>query len=379
RSNNVINAYSQVAANLAQNLSPVLTATSTSDFTNGREIAVLGDKLVVAQDADASNGSVDRFVVYTISPTAITLDKSYNVSQALWGIHLDGNTLYAVEDLSDRVLRFDNFFDLPEGMITPDQVVAIESMVRTHGITYDRQGDVMILTDVAAAASATDGAFTVIRNYNTKASDNVITEAEQIIVEGPMSLLGNPVDIAFDRPSNRIYIAERAKDGGRVLGFDMPTSSGDAAPVFNEVFAGASAIYLGNLRVKEVIQPEIVVFDPNFSNDILVASRLLGSNEVPAVVTDAIGVATVTFNADYTEATLNVTVSNLSSAFTGMHIHNGIAGENGGILFDLTDEFSVGRATATYAVTKADVAAMINGEYYLNVHTANNPNGELRG
>lgn len=91
--------------------------------------------------------------------------------------------MYAVEDLSDRVLRFDNFFDLPSGMITPDQVVAIESMARTHGITYEREGDIMILTDVAAAASASDGAFTVIRNYNTKASDNVITEAEQIIIE----------------------------------------------------------------------------------------------------------------------------------------------------------------------------------------------------
>ena len=379
RSKNVIHAYSKVKENLDLNLSPVLTATSTSDFTNGREIAIYGDKLVVAQDADASNGSVDRFIVYTISPTAITLDKMFNVNRALWGIHLDGNTLYAVEDVSERVLRFDNFFDLTPGTITPDQVVSIESMVRTHGITYDREGDVMILTDVASAASATDGAFTVIRNYNTKASDNVITEAEQIIVEGPLSLMGNPVDVAFDKTANRLYIAERAKDGGRVLGFDMPATSGDVAPVFNEVFAGASAIYLTNQRVKEVIQPEILVFDPNFSDDILVASRLLGSNEVPAVVTNAIGVATVTFNDTYTEATLNVTVSNLSSAFTGIHIHNGIAGENGPVLFDFTGTFVEGRSTSTFTVSKEDVAAMIDGDYYLNVHTANHPNGELRG
>jgi len=379
RTNNTINAYSKVKENLALNISPVLTATSTSDFTNGREIAVSGNKLVVVQDADASNGSADKFLVYDITPTSITLDKSYNVSRALWGIHLDGNTLYAVEDLSDRVLRFDNFFDLAEGTITPDQVVAIESMVRTHGITYDREGDVMILTDVAAAASATDGAFTVIRNYNTKASDDVITTAEQIIVEGPLSLMGNPVDIAYDKPSNRIYIAERAKDGGRVLGFDMPTASGDAVPVYNEVFAGASAIFLSNQRVKDVIQPEIVVFDPNFTDDILVASRLLGSNEVPAVVTNAIGVATVTFNDTYTEATLNVTVSNLSSAFTGMHIHTGVAGENGPVLFEFTQSFVDGRATGTFAVTKENVASLIDGDYYLNVHTANNPNGELRG
>ncbi len=379
RTNNKINAYSKVKQNLDLNLSPVLTASSTSDFKNGREISVHGNKLVVVQDADPSNGSVNRFVIYTISPTAITLDKAYDVSQALWGIHLDGNSLYAVEDLSDRVLRFDNFFDLAEGTITPDQVVAIESMTRTHGITYEREGDIMILTDVASANSASDGAFTVIRNYNTKASDNVITEAEQVIVEGPLSLLGNPVDIAYDRPSNRIYLAERAKDGGRVLGFEMPTVSGDVAPIFNEVFAGASALYLGSQRLKEVIQPEITVFDPKFSNDILVASRLLGSNEVPAVVTDAIGVATVTFNNAYTEATLNVTVSNLSSSFTGLHIHNGVSGENGPVLFNFTSNFAANRITATFAVSKEDVAAMIDGKYYVNVHTSNNPNGELRG
>jgi hypothetical protein len=185
RTNNVIKAYSKVKQNLDVNLSPVLTAVSTSDFTNGREIAVSGNKLVVAQDAADSNGSVDKFVVYNFSPTAITLDKSYSVNRALWGIHLDGNTLYAVEDLSDRVLRFDNFFALAPGLIVPDQAVSVESMIRTHGITYDRQGDIMFLTDVGAATSTTDGAFTVIRNFTTKASDDVISEAEQIIVEGP--------------------------------------------------------------------------------------------------------------------------------------------------------------------------------------------------
>lgn len=379
RTNNVINAYSKVRQNLDVNLAPVLTAVSSSDFTNGREIAVTGNKLVVAQDAADSNGSVDKFIVYTISPTSITLDKSYTVNRALWGIHLDGNTLYAVEDVSDRVLKFNNFFALAPGTILPDQVVSVESMVRTHGITYDRQGDIMFLTDVGSAGSATDGTFTVIRNFTTKASDNIISETEQIIVEGPQSLLGNPVDLAFDRPANRVYIAERAKDGGRVLGFDMPAASSDAAPVFNQVFEGASAIYLSDLRKKTVIQPEINLFDPNFSNDILISSRLVGSNEVPSVITDAAGVATITFDNDYTRATLNVTFSNLSSAFRGMHIHRGKAGENGPVLFDFSTETKEGRATVTFDITKDDVASFLDGNYYLNIHSENHPNGEIRG
>ncbi|MGB4960540.1 MAG: CHRD domain-containing protein, partial [Saprospiraceae bacterium] len=326
-----------------------------------------------------SNGSMDKFVVYTISPTSIKLAKTYSVSQALWGIHLDGNTLYAVEDVSDRVLRFDNFFDLPAGVITPNKTVKIESMVRTHGITYERDGDIMILTDVASAASATDGALTVIHNYSTKASDGLITEAEQIIVEGPLSLLGNPVDISYDKPTNRIYVAERAKDGGRVLGFTMPTESKDAAPVFNTVFAGASAIYLGNQRPKVVVIPTIAVINPNFTDDILVSARLSGSNEVPSTTSEAVGVATVTFNSTYTQATLNVSVFNLSSAFAGAHIHIGKSGTNGAVKFNFTTDYKKGRIRSAFNVTKADVAALIDGDYYLNIHSANFPNGEIRG
>jgi hypothetical protein len=142
----------------------------------------------------------------------ITLDKSYDVSQSTLGYPFRWQYFVCRRRFSDRVLRFDNFFDLaPKVLITPDQVVAIESMVRTHGITYDREGDIMILTDVAAAASTTDGAFTVIRNYNTKASDDVITTAEQIIVEGPQSLMGNPVDIAFDRPAIEFILLREQK------------------------------------------------------------------------------------------------------------------------------------------------------------------------
>ncbi len=379
RTNNVIRAFSKVRENLDINLKPVLSATSISNFTNGREIAVNGDQMVVVQDADASNGNVDKLLVYKISPTAITFVKEYVTNLALWGIHLDGSTLYAVQDLSDKVLKYDNFLSLPAGAITPSQTIVIESMVRTHGITYYHKKDMMILTDVAAASSATDGSFTVIKNFTKKAEDNLITTAEQIIIEGPNSLLGNPVDIAYDDRSQNIYVAERAKDGGRVLGYAMPTQSGDNPPIYNEVFAGASAIYLGNLRPDTKVQPEITVFDPRFSNDFLVSARMNGGNEVPAVTTPAIGVATITFNSAYTQATLNATVSNLSSTVTGAHIHKGKAGTNGAVVFNFSSDIKVGRITKTFAVTRQDVADFIDGEFYLNVHTTINPGGEVRG
>jgi hypothetical protein len=128
-----------------------------------------------------------------------------------------------------------------------------------------------------------------------------------------------------------------------------------------------------------VNQPEIAVVDPGFGKNILIASRLNGGNAVPAVTTQGIGVATVTFNDDYTRATINASFANMSSEITDVHIHDGKAGTNGPVLIGLSDDLKGGRLTSTFDVTKDQVAGLINGNYYLNVHTANNVTGEIRG
>jgi len=117
-------------------------------------------------------------------------------------------------------------------------------MVRTHGITYDSVDDLMLLTDVGDAASATDGALVAIRNFTAASADGVIDMSEQGRAKGGASMLGNPVDIAYDRDNGRVFVAERANGGGRVLGFKMPILTGGIAPFYNELFAGASAIHL---------------------------------------------------------------------------------------------------------------------------------------
>lgn len=126
--------------------------------------------------------------------------------------------------------------------------------------------------------------------------------------------------------------------------------------------------------------PKIKVVDPLFSSDIIITAKLSGNNEVPAIMTDAVGVATVHFNADFTKATVNATVSNLSSAFTGAHIHQGKSGKNGAVLIPLTGDYIDGRLTSEIAIVDSSlIALLINGALYLNIHTENNPSGELRG
>ena len=238
RTNNRIDVYSSASTN------PTFVTSSTSDFTNGREIAVTGNKLIVADDvAGAGN-----LVVYDISPTSVSLDKIYNTSIELWGIHANGNQLIAVVDITDNVAVFDNFFNQPAGAISPNLTIAIEGLVRTHGLTYDAESDDMYLTDIGAASSADDGALIRVKNWTAASMDGTVSTAEQIRVSGGSSLLGNPVDIALDKINNIVYVAERARDGGRLLGFKNPVLTGGIAPSYNVLFGGASAVFLSGVE-----------------------------------------------------------------------------------------------------------------------------------
>ena len=378
RTDNRIDVYENVNANLVKGSRPDLVNSSTSDFINGREMAVFGNQIVVAQDANDANGNQNRFYIYSFDGADIQLQKTYDSEINLWGIHLNGNTLFAIEDNSDKIHHYNNFFSNSSGPVSSDQVITIASMIRTHGLTYDAANDIMILTDVGAASSPTDGAVTLISRYMEVAADNLISDDEQFRIEGPLTSLGNPVDVAYDVSNEMVYVAERASGGGLILGFESPAQDGDVSPTYNQAFAGASAVYFSQNN-QPILTPSIVTVNPNFDETFILTSRLSGSNEVPAVETNAVGVASLTFNEDYTMATLNMTVSELSSAITGVHIHNGVAGMNGDVVLGLTDLMNQGRVQHTFAIDATERLAYMNGERYINVHTETNPSGEIRG
>jgi len=251
RTDNVINAYSGVCDSLAAGSNPVVTATSTSDFINGREIAVNGNKLVVAQDASPENGEINKFFIYNITPTDITLERSFEVSVNLWGFRILENTVFAVVDNSNQIAIFNNFFDFADGsVVDPTNVVTVEGITRTHGITYIPAGDRMILTDIGDAASDSDGALVYVDGFFAAiGGDFFIDLDEQIRIEGPDSNLGNPVDVVFEEEGQRIFVAERTNGGGKLLAFNLPATSGDTIPVYSNDFAGASAVTLADENI----------------------------------------------------------------------------------------------------------------------------------
>ncbi|HJW29890.1 MAG TPA: CHRD domain-containing protein, partial [Saprospiraceae bacterium] len=119
-------------------------------------------------------------------------------------------------------------------------------------------------------------------------------------------------------------------------------------------------------------------FDPGFGDNILLTAVLTGDNEVPAVTTDATALATLYFDADRTKAKINVTATGLSGPITGIHIHEGDPGTNGGVLFPLTN---VGNRVQGEIdnIGQLDLISLLNSATYVNIHTEANPDGEIRG
>jgi len=77
--------------------------------------------------------------------------------------------------------------------------------------------------------------------------------------------------------------------------------------------------------------------------------------------------------------TWKLTFAKLSGPTTGAHIHMGAMGKAGNVLVVLCAAACKSGVTGTATITAAEKAAFKKHLLYVNVHTAKNPNGEIRG
>ena len=240
-----LDAYSGVNA-LMEDTTLDASFSSSADLESPRELAVNGDTYVVSD-----NGS-NKFFVYTKNGDSFTLSNTVEIPFAVWGIAFKGNDLYAVVDSSGDLAVFYNFeasLTSPESTINPSKRITIEGIVRTHGLVYDGTDDLMILTDIGDAANTSDdGAFHIIPEFSTNfdlLSDGELYPIQkQVRVAGPSTLMGNPIDVAYDSEEDVIYISEIGN--GLVLGFDVKDSGGDWSPSFVRELPAASSIYFSS-------------------------------------------------------------------------------------------------------------------------------------
>lgn len=106
---------------------------------------------------------------------------------------------------------------------------------------------------------------------------------------------------------------------------------------------------------------------------------LSGATEVPPVTTSGKGSATATLDTGTKMLNWTVDYSGLSGPVTAAHIHGpAAAGANAGVLVPLgTSLANPIKGSAT--LTDAQLSDLEAGRTYINLHTAENKGGEIRG
>jgi CHRD domain/S-layer homology domain len=106
-------------------------------------------------------------------------------------------------------------------------------------------------------------------------------------------------------------------------------------------------------------------------------ATLNGAKEVPSVVSVMTGTGTFTLTANGLQ--YSIQLSNTGGlTISGAHFHRGAVGISGPVITPIT---VVGKmATGTWAnLTEQDRNDLLNGNVYVNIHTTQHPDGEIRG
>ncbi|MDX5435576.1 MAG: CHRD domain-containing protein [Pontibacter sp.] len=224
-----------------------------------------------------------------------------------------------------------------------------------------------------------------IVNFN-----NVMLSSQQEVPENTSNATGN-YTLVYDKTSNSLnytinysgttptamhfHKGDIGVAGGVVAEVPGPYTSGMKGKLMlteaqeADLLAGklylnvhSAAFAAGELRGQAVTEDKVVL-----SN-----IKLSGNQEVPSNNSTATG----TMNGLYDKTTKKLDYSIVLNGVTAtaMHLHKAAVGANGDVVMEIT-----GLKGTTAAFTAAQETDLLEGNLYLNVHSAAQPGGELRG
>ena len=130
---------------------------------------------------------------------------------------------------------------------------------------------------------------------------------------------------------------------------------------YNLLFASACALTLSACANPQTLQ-----------------ASLDGTQQVPRTSTTGTGTMTATYQPDTRAITYTVQYAGLSGPLTGAHIHAPAGpGATAPVAIPFTSTASPINGSLT--LTQAQADQITGGQAYVNLHTAANPNGEVRG
>ena len=108
-------------------------------------------------------------------------------------------------------------------------------------------------------------------------------------------------------------------------------------------------------------------------------ATLDGKSETPPNTSAGTGTADIDYDAATKKLTWKLTYSGLSGPATAGHFHGPAEpGKNAGVAVAIPNA-GTSPVSGSATLTDAQAADLTAGKYYVNIHTAANPGGEIRG
>ena len=108
-------------------------------------------------------------------------------------------------------------------------------------------------------------------------------------------------------------------------------------------------------------------------------ATLDSKSEVPANTSAGKGTAEIDYDPASKKVSWKVTYSGLSGPATAAHFHGPAEpGKNAGVAVAIPNA-GASPVEGSATLTDAQAADLVAGKYYINIHTAANPGGEIRG
>lgn len=133
----------------------------------------------------------------------------------------------------------------------------------------------------------------------------------------------------------------------------------------------AAAIVFASLSMTSLARAEVVAM----------VAAIAGPNEVPPTASSASGTGEIVLDTASRQLSWKMKWSGLSAPLSATHFHGAApATANAGILVPIpASNTASGEAAGSAVVTEQQVADILAGRWYINMHTPNYPACEIRG
>lgn len=122
----------------------------------------------------------------------------------------------------------------------------------------------------------------------------------------------------------------------------------------------------------------VILATPSMAASVNLKASLKASSEIPPNDSKGTGSLTATFDTTSKQLTWKGSVTGLTGTATAAHFHAGEVGKNGAVVVPISGA-DKGTFEGSATLTDAQAADLLGGKWYVNVHTAANKAGEIRG